>query len=79
MFVFHRDKNRILNVLHMMYDHHSSYLCLPDRNNMSIMFDMSSMLIVVYVCVVPICSYIPTLLYDISSMIILLCFFVFHA
>ena len=32
----------------MIYNHHSSYLCIPDINTMSLMFDRWSMLIVLY-------------------------------
>ena len=50
-FVFSRNIYPVLNVRHMIYDHHSSCLCIPDINTMSLMFDIWSMIIILYVCV----------------------------
>ena len=50
MFVFSRYKGRVHNVRHIIYDHCSSCLCVPEINTLSLMLDISTMIVVVYVC-----------------------------
>ena len=52
MLVYSRDKFFVLNIVHFIYDRHNLYLCPPEINTVSAIFDKSSMRIVVYVCVV---------------------------
>ena len=40
----------LLNVRHFIYEHRSSYLCLPEIHTMSQLFDISSVIIVLHVC-----------------------------
>ena len=45
-----RDKHRAPNVRHIIYNHSRIYSCPPEINTVSVMFDISSMLTVVYDC-----------------------------
>ena len=62
MFVFSRVKYPVLIVRHMIYDHHCLWSCLPELHTMSLLFDISYMTILFYVCffqssiVCPYCS-----------------------
>ena len=51
MFVSSRDKYRSINIRHIIYNHRRLCLCPPEINTVPVMFDISSMLIVAYVCV----------------------------
>ena len=57
MFVSSSDTYHVHNVWHIINDHRSSCLCLLYLNIVSLMFDILSMIINVYVCVFQ--SYIP--------------------
>ena len=50
-FVSCRYSYHVLNVWHVIYDHYYSWLCLPEINIWHFMFDIPSMMIVIYVCV----------------------------
>ena len=63
MFVFSRVKYRVLIVRHMIYDHHCLWSCLPELHTMSLLFDISSMIFIFYVCVFQrsiVCPYCTT-------------------
>ena len=51
MFASSRDKYRVLNVWHKIIDYHCSCLCLPELLTMSGLFDISSMIFLLYVSV----------------------------
>ena len=63
MFVFSRVKYRVLIVRHMIYDHHCLWSCLPELHTMFLLFDISSMTVLFYVCVFQssiVCPYCST-------------------
>ena len=46
-----RNKYRVINVRHLIYTHRRLCLCPPEIDTVSVMFDISSMLVDIYVCV----------------------------
>ena len=63
MFVFSRVKYRVLTVRHMIYDRHCLWSCIPELHTMSLLFDISSMTFLFYVCVFQssiVCPYCST-------------------
>ena len=78
MFVFSRNTFNVLNVWYLIHDHGSSCVCLPEIHTMSLMLNISSMIIVL-LFVSSRDIHTVSLMFDISSVWVIVNVFVFQS